>query len=186
MTKTSEGKDKPRRRSAGIACLVVLIACAALGVSVAHAYDRSTCGTSRSWEEVDQFRMSAGIPDLGDDLHLGGAPQGTAVACWDGNLANATATTVFVKAKLYRDSTTIGPGAESDACAIARFLFSDGANGLRATRTRTVCGEAGLRSGIVELVVSAPVHKIRIELLRHHVCCEQPQLQQARNVVFGS
>ena len=135
MTKTSKATDKRKRRLPRIPSLVVLIACVAQGAPSAQAYDGSTCRSSRSWEEVDQFSVNAGIPDFGDELHLGGAPRGTAVVCWDGNVANANATTVFLKARLYRDSGTIGPGAESDACAIARISFLDGANAVRATRS---------------------------------------------------
>jgi hypothetical protein len=182
MTRTGR-TDKRRRRLSTVAA-VALMACLGLGVPSAHAYDASTCPSERSWEDVDQFRISGGIPDFGDELHLGGAPQGTAVMCWDGNLANANATTVFLKARLYRDGG--GAGHDSDACAIAGISFLDGANAVRATRTRTVCGSSGLRSEIVQLfIVNLPVHRITINLFHHHVCCEERQLQRTKSVIFG-
>jgi hypothetical protein len=53
----------------------------------AQAYDRGTCNSIYGAQNVDvaaQFTIETGTAgnfDFGDDLHLFGAPQGTAVVC---------------------------------------------------------------------------------------------------------
>src|SRR6185312_4846702 len=97
-------KDKQSKRNrlaVQIATLIVLFAGAAQGVPAAQAYDRSACSQDVSWDQVDQISLNGGEADYGDDLHLGGAPVGKAVVCWDGNLAKANATRVQVIGKMY-------------------------------------------------------------------------------------
>jgi hypothetical protein len=67
----------------------------------AQAFDRAHCNGLFGGANVaraDTFSMNAGRVDFGDDLHVGGAPRGTAVVCWsiDGRMA--------LTGKVYADS----------------------------------------------------------------------------------
>lgn len=181
MIQASGATDKRKRRVGWIAGVLVLLGSLAPGVPTARAYDASTCGSGTSWEDVDQFAVNTGVADFGDDLHLGGTPRGTAVACWDGNLQAGTASRVTLTGKLYRDS---GSG---EPCASVEVLFLDGAAGVRARhRPPELCGPGGLRSRVVNVTVNVPVNRIRILLYRGNgSCCEIQQLQRVLNVRFG-
>jgi hypothetical protein len=174
-------QDNRTRRLGWIASAVVLLGSLAPAVPAAQAYDASTCGSGTSWDDVDQFGVNLGVVDFGDDLHLGGTPRGTAVACWDGNVQNGTASKVTLTGKLYRDS------GSSEPCASIEVLFLDGAAGVRARhRPPELCGPGGLRSRVVNVTVNVPVNRIRILLYRGNgSCCEIQQLQRVLNVRFG-
>jgi hypothetical protein len=53
---------------------------------------------ARNIEKVETFKISGGNADFGDEPHVGGVPQGTAVVCWltDGRVA--------ILGKLYSDN----------------------------------------------------------------------------------
>ncbi|MDT5091111.1 MAG: hypothetical protein QOH60_474 [Mycobacterium sp.] len=157
-----------------IAALLV-VAFAAVGVPTAQAYDVWSCpGDFRS--KVVQFKMEGGVGDFGDDLHLGGAPQGTAVACWDGNVQNANASRVFLKGKSYLDLPSVvlpdlpglPPGGGTVAgpvCTFATIRFVNANGTVRATRTTPeLCGTTGLKSRDVNEAVNVPVTTIRLDL----------------------
>lgn len=82
-------------------CLMTLATFAGFGTGVAHAYDERDCDRmfgSADVEKVRKFNLNRNLVDFGDELHLGGVPQGHAVICWsiDGRVA--------VKGKLYSDN----------------------------------------------------------------------------------
>jgi hypothetical protein len=152
---------------------LLVLAFAAVGVPTAQAYDMWTCpGEFR--DAVDQFKMEGGEADFGDDLHLGGAPQGTAVACWDGNVQSADASRVILRGKLYLDRPVPvplpGPGsgpptAANQVCAFAVIRFVNANGTVRATRTvPDLCGSTGLKSRDVTEAVNVPVTTIRLDL----------------------
>jgi hypothetical protein len=148
---------------------LLALAFAAVGVPTAHAYDYWTCpGEFR--DAVDQVKAEGGGADFGDDLHLGGAPQGTAVVCWDGNVRNPNAARVFLRGKLYHDNLPGGccaPGgapAADDLCVSAVIKFVDANGTVRATHTEPdLCGDPGLRSREVNVTVNVPVTRMRLE-----------------------
>ena len=80
-----------RTATAALAAAAALIATTA---GTAQAYDGGTCNSiygAQNVDVADQFTIetgTAGNLDFGDDLHLFGAPQGTAVVCstYDGRV----------------------------------------------------------------------------------------------------
>jgi len=71
--------------------IVAMAATIASGLSLAgpaQAFDSGDCNSTfgaANVIDVDQFSKDTGTSgrvDFGDHMHLGGAPQGTAVACW--------------------------------------------------------------------------------------------------------
>jgi hypothetical protein len=150
--------------------IVVLLALAfaAVGVPTAQAYDYWTC-PSEFRDAVDQFKAEGGGADFGDDLHLGGAPQGTAVVCWDGNLRNANAARVILRGKLYHDNLPDlccgGEPAGEELCVSTVIKFVDANGNVRATHTEPdLCGDPGLRSRELNVTVALPVTRMRLEL----------------------
>ena len=81
--------------------------------SLAEAFDGSSCNqlSASNVTRSDVFNADAGKADFGDDLHLFGAPMGTAVICW---FANGR---VGVLGKVYADSFT------EPAVALAQIRF---------------------------------------------------------------
>jgi hypothetical protein len=160
---------------------LLVLAFAAQGVPTAQAYDGGTCpGEFR--DVVRQFKVDGGDVDFGDDLHLGGAPQGTAVACWDGNVQNANAARVILRGKLYLDYRTIG---DSTVCASAVIKFLNANGTVRATHnTPDLCGTGGLRSRDVGVTVALPVTRIRLELFGRYddAFGDPPHTDLARSV----
>jgi hypothetical protein len=154
-------RSKPNRLAVQIATLIVLLASAAQAVPAAQAYERSSCGQGVSWDQVDRFSLEGGEADFGDDLHLGGAPRGTAVICWDGNLANANATRVRVIGKMYSDNAGTG---DDQVCTYGVISFIGGGT-VRATHeTPVVCSSGGLRSSEDNVIVNLPIAKVKIDL----------------------
>jgi hypothetical protein len=158
---------------------VLVLAFAAQGVPTAQAYDMWSCpGDFRS--EVDQFKMEGGVGDFGDDLHLGGGPQGTAVACWDGNAQNANASRVFLKGKSYLDLPSVvlpdlpglppgGGTVSGPVCTFATIRFVNANGTVRATRNvPELCGTTGLTSRDVNEAVTVPVKTIRLDLFARY------------------
>lgn len=147
---------------------LLVLAFATQSVPTAQAYDWWTCpGEFR--DAVDQFRAEGGGADFGDDLHLGGAPQGTAVVCWDGNLRNPNAARVILRGKMYRDNAQ-GIGVSEDLCVFSVIKFLDANGTVRATHTEPdLCGDPGLRSREVSVTVTTPVTRMRLELFTKRV-----------------
>jgi len=82
-------------------CLLTLTTFAGFGAGVAYAYDERDCALmfgSANVEKVKKTSIDRSRVDFGDELHVGGVPQGHAVVCWsiDGR--------VGVKGKLYSDN----------------------------------------------------------------------------------
>jgi hypothetical protein len=79
------------------ACITMLL------TGVTQAYDRGDCvrifGNDANVAKVDFFSVNGGGADFGDELHLFGAPLGTAVVCF------ATSGRIAVKGKLYADGS---------------------------------------------------------------------------------
>lgn len=169
---------------------LLVLAFAAVGIPTAQAYDMWSC-PSEFRDAVDQFKIDGGEADFGDDLHLGGSPQGTAVACWDGDLQNANATRVVLRGNLYRDVLG-GDLSPNRICAHAgiRFFSADGV--VRATpNVPEACanaGTGGLISREVNVTVATPVTMIRLDLsVRYTDSLGNPQgstLTKTKNVRF--
>jgi hypothetical protein len=65
--------------------VVVAIAFTGASISASLAYDRGNCNAEFGHDRVGAattFKRDFGAVDFGDELHLGGVPQGTAVICW--------------------------------------------------------------------------------------------------------
>ncbi|MDT5095974.1 MAG: hypothetical protein QOH60_5337 [Mycobacterium sp.] len=154
-------RSKRNRLAVQTATLTVLFAGAAQGVPAAQAYDRSACSQGVSWNQVDQISLEGDFADYGDDPHLGGAPRGTAVVCWDGNAYYANATRVQVIGKMYSDN---GGTGDDQICTWAVISFLGGGK-VRATHeTRRVCSRGGLQSLDDNVTVNLPIAKVKIEL----------------------
>jgi hypothetical protein len=153
-------RGKRNRLAVKIATPIVLLASAAQVVPAAQAYDRSTCSQGVSWNQVDQISLEGDFADYGDDPHLGGAPRGTAVVCWDGNAYYANATRVQVVGKMFNDNRHFG----DEVCTWGVLSFLGGGT-VRATHeTPAVCSLGGLQSSEDNVVVNLPIAKVKIEL----------------------
>jgi hypothetical protein len=165
-----------------IVALLVLVF-GAVGVPRAQAYDWWTC-PSEFRDAVDQFKAEGGGADFGDDLHLGGAPQGTAVVCWDGNVRNPNAARVFLRGKMYRDNLQ-GYNVSEQLCVFTVIKFLDANGTVRATHTEPdLCGDPGLRSREVNVTVTVPVTRMRLDLFTKLVndIGDPPQTDRTKTV----
>ena len=84
-----------------LAAMVVAAGWLELSAGSAEAFARANCDGlfgGANIAKVDTFKINAGAVDFGDNPHLAGGPQGTAVVCWsiDGRIA--------VLGKVYADS----------------------------------------------------------------------------------
>jgi hypothetical protein len=178
-------RRKQKRLALQLATVIVLSAGAAQAVPAAQAFDRSACSQGVSWDQVDQISLEGDFADYGDDPHLGGSPVGTAVVCWDGNLANANATRVQVIGKMFNDNLDFG----DIVCTRGVFSFLGGGT-VRATHeTPSVCSLGGLQSSEDAVMVIRPIAKVKIELF---ATFERPEgepahtiLQRTASVKFG-
>jgi hypothetical protein len=108
---------------------------------------------SANVEKLETFRIRAGEVDFGDELHLLGDPQGTAIVCWsiDGRVA--------VKGRLYSDNLR----DPQTATVEIRFRRANGQ--VTNLTTRSITSQGGLASRVVEKV--SPVgnfNEVRIRL----------------------
>ena len=126
---------KPKRRrgilTAVAAALAAAITLAPFQATSALAYDRGSCpATERIGHDLVQ--RSAGSVDFGDDAHLFGAPQGTAVVCWYTGRSK-----VIVIGKLYND------GLNGTVRTVMDFFLT---NGKSYQRIFTETGSGGLEA----------------------------------------
>ena len=144
---------------------VVVIVSLSSPAALAQAYDRGDC--QRSFPagvvlpDVDTLRIDTGNyyqVDFGDDLHLGGAPQGTAVICWQEGRNR-----VVVIGKLYFDPRD----SNSSGCAkiVMDFYCRDGTRVFTATSPQFCNASGSLQwREIRELVSDHDLHAVRIRL----------------------
>jgi hypothetical protein len=173
------GNDKHGRQGMRRRIVTVTLAVAALvaglsaaSVPAAHAYDQNNCSAGMR-ADVDQFKVDtggSGDVDFGDDAHLGGVPQGTAVVCW-----GSGGSSVSLQGKLFWDS--FDPG-----CADAEVtVFNRDNVGVSFQDYAGICSNGGLRSKIIEHSMfsnAADLSRIRIRLFRR-------SLQSARTLVIS-
>lgn len=157
-----KSRNRTRRRLVATAAAVVV---AAAGLSItamapaAQAYDGNTCSAGMR-ADVDQFRVDTGANnvDFGDDYHIGGAPQGTAVVCW-----GTGGSSVYLKGKLFWDSSGSG-------CAdVEVAVFRDNNTLASSQGYSELCSSGGLRSKVIEHSMfsnAGDLDRIRIRLFR--------------------
>jgi hypothetical protein len=97
-----------RRKMRSAAALAVAVGALIGGAGTAQAYDGNTCEQHfNPWStKVEQFTIETGTVgkvDFGDILHLGGAPQGSAVVCWEDGY-NAEPDRARVVGRVFADS----------------------------------------------------------------------------------
>jgi hypothetical protein len=176
----STARKASGRRVIG-AAVAAIVAAAGLVVTVgpaAHAYDQNNCQAGLR-ADIDRFKVDtggSGDVDFGDDAHLGGVPQGTAVVCW----ANG-GSAVSLTGKLFWDS--FDPGcADVDVSVIRR-------NGNVASfqEYSEICSNGGLKSRVVESSMfsnASDLSRVRIRLFRRDL--QQPRTHVITvNLSFG-
>jgi hypothetical protein len=144
--------------------LSILIVVAASGLTAvgpqAAAYDGNTCQPGLR-SDVDQFRIDtggSGDVDFGDDMHVGGVPQGTAVVCW-----STGGDSVSITGKLFWDSFDAGCAA-----ADVTIIRNDGSTASYQGLWEK-CSSGGLRSTVVESSYFGTVdnlNRVRLRLFR--------------------
>ena len=141
-------------------------------VPAAQAYDQNNCSAGMR-ADVDQFKVDtggSGDVDFGDDAHLGGVPQGTAVVCW-----GSGGSSVSLTGKLFWDS--FDPGcADADVT-----VFRNDGVGVSFQDYSEICSNGGLKSRVVEHSMfsnARNLSRIRIRLFRR-------DLQDARTLVIS-
>jgi hypothetical protein len=154
---------KAGRRLLGAAAAVV-VAVAGLAVTAvgptAHAYDGNNCSAGMR-ADVDQFNIDtggSGDVDFGDDAHIGGVPQGTAVVCW-----GSGGSSVSLTGKLFWDS--FNPGCADADVAIVRRNGTIGS----FQEYSEICSNGGLKSRVVESSLfsnAANLSHVRLRLFR--------------------
>lgn len=137
---------------------VITIAVAGILVlltSQSQAYNKGDCNylfgaaNVAKWE---QFRILSSPADFGDDPHLLGNPQGTAIVCWckDGRVA--------IKGRLFSD------GGNDEASTQAKFRFFR-TNGSYTNFPLSTGSNNGVQSKLFYFVTDAGSYKkIRIRL----------------------
>lgn len=149
------GMSHPIVRS--FATVVAAAASAVLFAAAAQAMDKGDCDrlfAAANVQRTDQFSLNRDGADFGDELHLGGAPLGTAVVCWsiDGRAA--------VRGRLYahgRDAT--------EAIVEIRFRRTNG-RFTNITR-RSVSTQGGLFPAGLTVEKVSPVgnfNRVRVQL----------------------
>ena len=143
--------------------IAVVVAAASIVVassSPANAYDSNTCQPGLR-SDVDQFKVDtggSGDVDFGDDMHVGGAPQGTAVVCW-----STGGDSVSITGKLFWDSFDAGCAA-ADVTVVRSDGSSASYQGLYEK-----CSSGGLRSTVVQSSYFGTVDnldRVRLRLFR--------------------
>jgi hypothetical protein len=145
----------------------------------AHAYDQNTCQPGLR-SDVDQFRVDtggSGDVDFGDDMHVGGVPQGTAVVCWStgGNSASITG-------KLFWDSFDAGCAA-----ADVTIVRADGSTASYQGLYEK-CSSGGLRSTVVQSSYFGTVNnldRVRLRLFRKETWQTSYTRVGTWNIEFG-
>jgi hypothetical protein len=163
---------------ARIGLMVIAVSVAVAGVvavpltPAAHAYDQNNCSAGMR-ADVDQFKVDtggSGDVDFGDDYHVGGVPQGTAVVCW-----GSSGSSVSLTGKLFWDS--FDPGcADADVT-----VFRNDGVGVSFQDYSEICSNGGLRSKVIEHSMfsnAGNLSRIRIRLFRR-------DLQNARTLVIS-
>jgi hypothetical protein len=139
---------------------LTIVVAALLSASIARearAYDRNTCNDIFAFANVtsvDAFAIDGGAADFGDELHLFGAPHGTAVVCWaiDGRAA--------VQGRVYADDS------HEAVEAIVKIRFQRTNGNVTNITTRTVQGHGGFPAN-KEVKKVSPVgnfNRVRIQL----------------------
>jgi hypothetical protein len=117
---------------------------------------RKIFGSDANIEKLRPFKMNGGEVDFGDDLHLGGSPQGNAIVVWsiDGRVA--------IRGRLYSDT---GFNEAQEAILEIQFRRTNGTF-TRPTKL-TIYSQGFLQSKLVQKI--SPVgnfNQVSLELKR--------------------
>ena len=163
--------------------LAIAVSVVAAGMAAtstpAQAYDSNTCQPGLR-SDVDQFRVDtggSGDVDFGDDMHVGGVPQGTAVVCW-----STGGDSVSITGKLFWDSFDAGCAA-ADVSIIRTDGTSASYQGLYEK-----CSSGGLRSAVVESSYFGTVDnldRVRLRLFRKETWQASYTRVGTWNIYFG-
>jgi hypothetical protein len=177
----------PRRwRAAALAptALVLALVGPIVGVTVAAAPAGATPTCGGTHDDVDTVRVdtgSTGKVDFGGDPHLFGAPQGSAVVCWD-HLPNGD-NFVELDGQLYWDDLFVGGCAE----IVIDFFDSSGHEvGASLSAGWSVKSPGGLRQVEVWRQAEArSLHSVQIRLFRSNSLCAGDVLVSTVTRSFG-
>ena len=142
-------------RTGTIRAVIAAIAAVVLLAPQAGAYGTQVCVdlfAQANVAKAEKFRVLASSADFGDDPHLFGDPQGTAIVCW------STDGRVGIKGRLFSDG-----GIGGDAETAARITFFR-ANGPSTTLNVSSSG-TGVNSRLVYTATPAGSwNRVRIRL----------------------
>jgi hypothetical protein len=159
-----------RTKSAMVRSVTAMVAAVGSLVCLAgpaEAFDSGTCNNIFGPDNVDRvhtFKIDTGTVgkvDFGDHLHLWGAPQGTAVVCFQ----NAGA--VAVKGYLYADTPAASSfGGVEYIFAKAKITYFSG-DVVRATSEHSFSGGGAASKLVNELKSGVRFTRVRLKLFRN-------------------
>jgi hypothetical protein len=167
------------RATAALAVATVVAGALVVTAPAARAYDQNTCQPGLR-ADVDQFRVDtggSGDVDFGDDAHIGGSPQGTAVVCW-----STGGDSVSITGKLFWDSFDAGCAA-----ADVTIIRTDG-TGASYQGLYEKCSSGGLRSTVVQSSFFGTIDnldRVRLRLFRKETWQTSYTRVGTYNIEFG-